>query len=149
VVAHDLAAHDLVELVLQGVDFARQVSSMRSKGITQTSESSSATASQVWWSLTMPSRPEHLAGHLEAGHLVAAVLGGTQVLKKPVRMAYSEVNFSPLLKQRAAALDLAAHGHHFVERSSSCAFRPMGMHSSRRLQLEQATLMDWTFMLAI
>jgi hypothetical protein len=32
---------------------------------------------------------QQLAGHLEAGDLHAAVLGDRQVLKKPVRTAYS------------------------------------------------------------
>jgi len=73
VFAHDFAAHDLVHMVLQRASTSRDSSSMRSKGMTQTSASSSATASQVWWSLTMPSKPDDFAGHLEAGDLVAAV----------------------------------------------------------------------------
>jgi hypothetical protein len=65
----------------------------------------------------------------------------TQVLKNPERTAYSEVKRSPVLKSAAPRLILRR-----VEITSSsllisAEFKPIGRHNSRRLQLEQATLM--------
>jgi len=50
----------------------------------------------------------------------------TQVLKKPVRMAYRLVNFSPVAEQGCTALDLAAAGHHVVNLVQLCSAQAQG-----------------------
>ena len=63
------------------------------------------------------------------------------VLKKPVRMAYKELNFSPLRNKGVPRLTFRRTATISSMRFKSGSLNPMGMHNSRRLQLEQATLM--------
>jgi hypothetical protein len=63
-----------------------------------------------------------------------------QVLKKPDRTAYSDVNFSPALKRALPRLMRLRVEITVSSLSISCAFKPRGKHSSLRLQFEQATL---------
>jgi hypothetical protein len=53
------------------------------------------------------------------------------------------LNLSPLLNKCVPRLTLRRTATKSSRRSWSCSLKPMGMHSSRKLQLEQATLMAW------
>ncbi len=114
---------------------------MRSKGMTQTSASSSATASQVWWSLTMPSRPMISPAIWKPVTWSRPSSAVTQVLKNPVRIANSDWNTSPLRNRVVPRLTLRRTATTSSMRASSWGLRPTGMHSSRRLQFEHATFM--------
>ena len=119
----------------------RDSSPTRSNGMTQTSASSRATASQVWWSFTMPSSPMISPAIWKPVTWSRPSSDVTQVLKKPVRMANSELKASPLRNSAPPRLILRRVATTSSRRCSSSGLRPTGMHSSRRLQLEQATLM--------
>jgi hypothetical protein len=61
-------------------------------------------------------------------------------------MAYSDVNFSPLLNKVLPRLILRRVATTSSNRSRSWLDKPMGMQSSRKLQLEHATLIVSGFM---
>jgi hypothetical protein len=56
-------------------------------------------------------------------------------------MAYKLVNFSPLRNKVAPRFIFRRLATTSSMRSNSVGLRPKGMHNSRKLQLEQATLM--------
>jgi hypothetical protein len=60
-------------------------------------------------------------------------------------MAYRLLNFSPLRNSVAPRFILRRLATTLSMRSSSVWLKPIGMHSSRKLQLEQATLMVFEF----
>ena len=119
---------------------------MCSKGMMQTSASSSATALQVWWSPTMPSSPMISPAIWNPVTCSWPFSVDTVVLNVPVRMAKSDWkgaprpnSTSPLARRLRPATSVSS----LIISSRSM---PTGMHSSRRLQFEQATLKASGFM---
>jgi hypothetical protein len=116
---------------------------MRSKGITQTSASSSAIASQVWMVVDDAVQPDDLAGHLEAGDLVAAVLGGDAGLEEAgADGVQAGEPVSPLRNSGCAALDLAPVGHQVVD-----AVEFFRAQAHRHAQLAQVAVGAGTLMI--
>ena len=100
-------------------------------------------ASQEWRSLTIPSMPmiSPVIWKPVTWSRPSAVV--TQVLKNPERTAYREVNLSPVLNSAVPRLMRRRVEITLSSLSISSGLSPMGRHNSRRLQLEQATLMLW------
>src|SRR3990167_1399421 len=114
--------------------------------MTQTCESSSAMASQACRSVLMPSRPSSSPAIWKPVTWSRPSSDEMRVLKKPVRTAYTERNASPVWNRaspRFTVLRVATS----ESRWDSCGWlSPTGRQSSRRLQLEQATLNASYFM---
>ena len=74
---------------------SREISSSREYGIWQTCEPYSATASQVWVSVLMPSSPSNSPAIWKPVTWSRPSSAETRVLKKPVRTTNSDSNFVP------------------------------------------------------
>jgi len=108
----------------------------------QTCESSSATASQLWRSVLMPSSPSSSPAIWNPVTWSRPSSDDTRVLKKPVRTAYSASKGSPTRNNVSPRRSVRRVPTSESSRASSRAEKPTGRHSSRRLQLEHATLSD-------
>lgn len=86
-------------------------------------------------------RPITSCGHLKARNLVAPVFCGHAGFEKTGANGIKRRERLAIAKQRAPTLDLAPCGHDVINAFELVVVRPSGMQSSRRLQLEQATLM--------
>jgi hypothetical protein len=115
VVAHDLAAHDLVELPLQVRKLARKLFQLmvgddadlgvlERHGIAGVAVGADAV------------QAEQFAGHLEAGDLVAAILGGHAGLEEAGAHGVQRRKGLAGMEQALAAFDAAAGADHVVQR---------------------------------
>ena len=111
--AHDLAAHDLVHVVLQGRDFAGQFFDAVERhdadlGILQRHRVTGVVV------IHDAVQPDDLPRHLKACDLVAAVFGGHTGLEKTGADGVQGREGLAIAKQRATALDLAADSNDLV-----------------------------------
>ena len=112
--ANDLAAHDLVHMVLQGVDLTRDFLDPVKRhdadfGIFQRHR---ITAVVV---IDDPIEPDDFASHLKAGHLITPFLGGHAGFEKAGTNRIERGKGFTVAEQGTAALDFAPHRHHIVD----------------------------------
>ena len=70
--------------------------------------------------------PDHLAGHLEAGHLVPAILGSNAGLEEACADGVQGGELLAVAEKRGATLDLAAHGNNFLDPVQFLRVQPHG-----------------------
>ncbi len=134
VLAHDLAAHDLVDVVLQGRDLARQLLDALEGhdaylGVLQCDGVAGVVVADD------AVEPDDLAGHLEARHLVAPVLGGHAGLEEARADGEERREGFAVAEQRAAALDLAARGDDVID-----ALQLLLVQAQRHAELAQVAV---------
>jgi hypothetical protein len=114
VLAHDFAAHDLVHMVLQGIDFARQVFDLVKRHHTDFSvlQGDGITGVVV---IDDAVQADDLAGHLEAGDLVATVFGGDTGLEEPGADRIQRGEVLTVAEKGCPALDLAPYRDDFID----------------------------------
>jgi hypothetical protein len=96
-----------------------------------------------------PVEAEQLAGHLETGDLIATVLDQHVGLEKAAANGVDRLEALPGTVQMIAALQAPARRNQFVELLQFLRSRPIGRHSSRRLQFEQAVFTTSNASLAV
>ncbi len=108
--------------------------------MTQTSESSNATASTWWLRLPKPSSPINSPAIWKPVTCSRPSFDAMAVLKKPVHTANTEANGSPAWNKRSPrATFCRAVTRRASMNSSSCLLSPTGRQISRRLQVEHTT----------
>ncbi len=143
VVAHDLAAHDLVELVLQALHLAGELlepaegdhadlAVFKGDGVARVVPGADAVQAQ------------HFAGHLEAGDLVAPVLKDHVGLEGPGADRVDRLEgVAPEAVEVLLALDLASGPPtSSSSRSTSLGSRPKRQAQLPQVALEQAVLIS-------
>ena len=113
-VAHNLAAHDLVELVLQVRELARQLLELpiRNHAHLRVFQGDGVAGMSVGADAV---QAQQLASHLETGDLIAAIFGRHARLEEPGAHGIHRAERVAAVKEGIAALDRAARGHQRVE----------------------------------
>ena len=114
VVADDFAAHHLVEMMLQGVDFARQAFEAGKGNRTDFAVFEGNGVAGVEFGADAV-EAEQLAGHLEAGHLVATVFEQDVGLEEAAADGVDRVETFAGAVKMVAAPDAAAGRDQVVE----------------------------------
>ena len=134
VFAHNLAAHDLVHMALQGCDFAREFFDAVKRhhadfGIFQCHGVTSVVV------IDDAIQAYHLAGHLKSRNLVAPVFCGHAGFEKTGANGIKRRERLTIAKQRAPTLDLAPCGHDVIN-----AFELIVIEAQWHAKLSQITV---------
>jgi len=134
VLAHHLPAHDAVHMMLQGADFARQIADTvkghdADLGVLQRHRAAGVAV------VDYPVQANDFTGHLKTRHLFAATFGIDEGLEAAGADGKQGFEGFAVAKQRGAALDLAACGHHLVD-----AGQLPRAHALRHAQLTQVAV---------
>ena len=112
-VTHDLAAHDLVEMVLQGMDFARQAFQAREGNGADFAVFERDRIAGVMFGADAV-EAQQFAGHLEAGDLFAPVLDQDVGLEKAAADRVDRVEWRTGTVKAVTPLEATTTGNQIV-----------------------------------
>jgi len=123
--AHDLSAHDLVHMRLEGGDLAREfLDAVKGHHADFGVFEGDRIAGVVVVDDAI--EPDDLARHLKTGHLVTTIFGGQAGLEEAGAYGIQRGELLAIGEEGGASLDLAACGHQVVEPVHVLAAEPHG-----------------------